>query len=60
MSCPDSIEAALLEQPGVHNVEIDLATDGFTVFYDPALIRPEQMLEVIEKTGFHPYPIKSS
>jgi thiol-disulfide isomerase/thioredoxin len=59
MSWPNSVVAALSEQQGIKNIEVDLSVDEFTVSYNPDEIGTEQMFEAINETGFTPSIVRS-
>ena len=38
----------------MRRVEVDLADDRFDVRYDPVLVRPEELLELVRGLGYEP------
>lgn len=50
--CKDNIEKALINQKGVRFAELDIKTKQAKVVYNSSKITPEQLREVISKTGY--------
>lgn len=48
-----ALEQAFLQHPGVHYVYVCAATEMAYVVYDPAQVQPEQLVSIVERTGFH-------
>ncbi|KAB1223232.1 putative copper-transporting ATPase HMA5 [Morella rubra] len=51
-SCSSTIESALQALPGVQRAQVALATEEAEVHYSPKTVSYNQLLEVIENTGF--------
>ncbi|XP_021888702.1 probable copper-transporting ATPase HMA5 [Carica papaya] len=51
-SCSSTVERALLAVNGVQKAQVALATEEAEVHFDPKILRHNQLLEVIEDTGF--------
>ena len=52
MSWPESVEAALLELPGVEQVEVDLDSDIFIVSYDEAQVSESDLIHTVTVLQF--------
>jgi len=50
--CTGTIERALGKKPGVHHVAVSLTHEQALVEYDPAKIRPEQLLKTLRDIGY--------
>jgi Cu+-exporting ATPase len=50
--CQAGVQKALLRQPGVADATVNLMTGSAAVTYDPALTRPEALVEAIRDTGY--------
>ncbi len=51
-ACSARLEKGLSGMPGVSAARVNLATEKATVDYDPALVKPEQMVEKVKQFGF--------
>ncbi|CAN4127393.1 unnamed protein product [Withania somnifera] len=51
-SCSTTVESALQLIPGVQKAEVALATEEAEIQYDPRIITYNQLVKVIEDTGF--------
>jgi len=51
--CTGTIEKALGRQPGVERVAVSLTHEQALVDYDPARVRPEQLLDTLRDIGYH-------
>ena len=51
-SCQAGVQKALQRQPGVVDASVNLMTGSAAVTYDPALTRPEALVEAIRETGY--------
>ncbi|KAK6947765.1 hypothetical protein RJ641_001238 [Dillenia turbinata] len=51
-SCSTTVESALQEINGVKKAQVALATEEAQIYYDPKVLSYDQLLEVIENTGF--------
>ncbi len=51
-ACQASVQKALQRQPGVLDAAVNLMTKNAAVTYDPAVIRPEALVEAIRDTGY--------
>nr|XP_010910430.2 copper-transporting ATPase HMA5 [Elaeis guineensis] len=51
-SCSSTIESALQAVAGVQKALVALATEEAEIRYDPKLVSPSRLLEVVEDTGF--------
>ncbi|PKL15229.1 MAG: heavy metal translocating P-type ATPase, partial [Spirochaetae bacterium HGW-Spirochaetae-6] len=52
-ACSTRVEKALQKIPGVRKASVNLASGKAKIFFDPAPDRPQTMIEVIEKIGYH-------
>ncbi len=50
--CTGSIEKALGQRPGVEKVAVSLTHEQALVEYDPARVRPEQLLQTLREMGY--------
>jgi Cu+-exporting ATPase len=51
-ACQASVQKALQRQPGVLDAAVNLMMKNAAVTYDPAVIRPEALVEAIRDTGY--------
>ena len=51
-SCQAGVQKALQRQPGVVDASVNLMTGSAAVTYDPAVTRPEALVEAIRETGY--------
>ncbi len=51
-ACQAGVQKALQRQPGVVDASVNLMTGSAAVTYDPALTRPEALVEAIRETGY--------
>ncbi|HKI04426.1 MAG TPA: heavy metal translocating P-type ATPase [Thermoanaerobaculia bacterium] len=51
-ACQASVQKALQRQPGVHDASVNLMMHNAAVTYDPAVTRPEALVEAIRETGY--------
>jgi len=51
--CTGTIEKAIGRQPGVERVAVSLTHEQALVDYDPARLRPEQILDTLRDIGYH-------
>ncbi len=51
-ACQASVQKALQRQPGVLDAAVNLMMKSAAVTYDPAVIRPEALVEAIRDTGY--------
>ena len=57
LCCAAAVERALREQPHVADVRLDWKNDSVRVGYDPAIIGPEDIEDVITQTGCDCAPV---
>lgn len=50
--CAVSVKTALLKLPGVAEAHVDFAGAAAHVRYDPVRVKPEQLIEAVNSTGF--------
>ena len=50
--CTGTIEKALGKRPGVHSVAVSLTHEQTLVEYDPAVVRPEELLQTLRDIGY--------
>ena len=50
--CTGTIEKALGRQPGVEKVAVSLTHEQALVEYDPAIVRPDALLETLKEIGY--------
>ena len=51
-SCVASIEKGLGSLPGVADIKVNIGNDRVFASYDPTLISPQRMEDILEKTGY--------
>jgi P-type Cu+ transporter len=51
-ACQASVQKALQRQPGVKDASVNLMMKNAAVTYDPAVTRPEALVEAIRETGY--------
>ena len=54
MGCPNCalrVHNALLSLPGVHRVEVELEFERAIVYWDPATVQPEMLLEAVSRAA---------
>lgn len=51
-ACAVSVQAALTKLPGVAEAHVDFAGTAAHIRYDPARVKPEQLVEAVNATGF--------
>ena len=51
-ACQARVQRALQRQPGVVDASVNLMMQNATVPYDPAVTRPEALVEAIRDTGY--------
>ncbi len=51
-SCVRRVEKALAKLPGVHQVQVNLATEQASVHFDPASVAPQQLQAAVEQAGY--------
>src|SRR6187549_1646366 len=51
-ACQASVQKALQRQPGVLDAAVNLMMHNAAVTYDPAVTRPEALVEAIRETGY--------
>lgn len=52
VGCVASIQLALDDLPGIHEVEVDLPTKQARVTYDPTIVTQSQMVEAVAEAGY--------
>ena len=52
VNCSTTIERNLNRLPGVEKASVNLATERAHVVYDPALLKPEEITELVEELGY--------
>lgn len=52
MGCAASVQLALSDLPGVHEVTVDLGAGQAQLIYDPTQVAPEQMANAVAETGY--------
>ena len=57
-SCSARLERALGKTPGVLRAAVNLATERATVRYIPAALGPDDIVRVIEETGYEPHDLE--
>jgi P-type Cu+ transporter len=50
--CQANVQRALQKQPGVKDASVNLMMKSAAVTYDPAVIRPEALVDAIRETGY--------
>jgi len=51
-NCSTSIERNLKRMPGVSDANVNLATERATVIFDPAVVKPQEVIELIDELGY--------
>ena len=51
-ACQASVQKALQRQPGVKDASVNLMMQNAAVTYDPAVTRPQALVEAIRETGY--------
>ncbi len=51
-ACQSRVQRTLQEHPGVDDASVNLMMKNATVTFDPATVRPEQLVEAIRETGY--------
>ncbi|MFQ6083347.1 MAG: heavy metal translocating P-type ATPase [Candidatus Aminicenantia bacterium] len=51
-SCAQTIQKRLSDLKGVNNANVNFATSKATVFYQPQLIKPEDFISTVRKSGY--------
>jgi P-type Cu+ transporter len=51
-ACQSRVQRALQSQSGVSDATVNLMMNSATVSYDPAAVRPEQLVQAIRDTGY--------
>ncbi len=51
-NCSTTIERNLKRLPGVEKASVNLATERAHVIYDPAILTPEEITELVEELGY--------
>jgi copper chaperone CopZ len=51
-ACQAKIQHALSKTDGVKNATVDLNSGSATVTFDDAKVKPQQIIEIIEKEGY--------
>src|SRR6185295_8980917 len=51
-ACQATVQKALQRQPGVIDASVNLMMKNAAVTYDPAVTRPEALVEAIRETGY--------
>ena len=52
--CVNHVNEAVKKLDGVKSVETDLAKEQTTVVFDPAKVKPDQIVAAIAKSGYEP------
>lgn len=52
-ACSSSLERVTRKLPGVVRSSVNLITNKLSIEYDEQKVTPEQIMEKVEKTGFH-------
>ncbi len=52
-SCAASIDSMLSAQEGIHSSSVNLAAENVTIEYDPGILTPDQISQVVSNLGFH-------
>lgn len=50
--CASSVQKVVSETPGVKEADVNFATSSLSVDYDPDLVSPEQLAEVVKNAGY--------
>jgi len=55
-ACSAAVERVTRKLPGIARSDVNLTTNKMTVEYDEGTVTPEQIMEKVEKAGFHASP----
>lgn len=58
-SCANTIERVLQKTAGIERVHIEDAVNRVDVVYDPALLEPDEIIQIIDNWGYAPEKIPS-
>lgn len=58
-SCANTIERVLRKTAGIERVRIEDAADRVEVAYDPALLEPDEITQIVDDWGYAPERIPS-
>jgi Cu+-exporting ATPase len=50
--CQQTIQKALMGNPGVHEVEVDFPSGQASVLYDPAQVTIRQLIDSVAQAGY--------
>ena len=53
MGCVNTVANMLRRQPGVEDVQVNLEPGTATVSFDAARISAEQLIQAVERVGYH-------
>jgi copper chaperone CopZ len=51
--CENTIQKALLQQPGVHEVEVDFNSGQASVLFDNGSVTVKQLMDAVTEAGYH-------
>jgi copper chaperone CopZ len=51
--CEQTVKRALMEQRGVHEVEVDFNSRQASVLYDPAVGKITDLMNAVTEAGYH-------
>ena len=51
--CETTIQKALLQHPGVHEVEVDFNSGQASVLYDHSSVTVKQLMQSVTDAGYH-------
>jgi Cu+-exporting ATPase len=51
-SCVGRVERALKKDPNISEAKVNLATEKANIVYDPSLIKPQQIISLIQEAGY--------
>jgi Cu+-exporting ATPase len=51
--CEQTIQKALSEHPGVHEVEVDFASGQASVLFDRGSVSINQLMDAVNAAGYH-------
>lgn len=59
-ACAARIEKQLTKVPGVAHVSVNLASEKATVEYVPGIVTPQNLVRIVEKTGYGAIPMTAA
>jgi len=51
-ACAARVERSLKHEPGIHQASVNLASETARVLYDPGVVDPDRIIQVVENAGY--------